>query len=64
MEVSKSDKVVEWEFLEKVEGSLLISNEKILKWYGTVIQCLFQYHPKNVVKHFKQIEQIMNLLIK
>ena len=63
-ELVEREKPVEWEFLEKVEGSLLISNDKVLKWYGTVIQCIFQYHPKNLVQHFKEIEQIINLLMR
>ena len=44
-------------------GSLHASNEQALKWYTSILQCLFQYHPDNLVKAWPAIERIVNLLL-
>jgi hypothetical protein len=41
----------------------MIKNEHALKWYSILIQCIFQYHPKNVIACWEDIEKIINLLI-
>lgn len=46
-----------------VEGSLHARNEQALKWFTSLLQCIFQYHPQNVLKHWKQIERVINLLL-
>jgi hypothetical protein len=53
-----------WEFLPKVEGKLHSNNELTLKWNTVLLQCIFQYHPDNIVKHWKDIEAIAVLLLK
>lgn len=63
-ESNPEKKVVEWEFLQPIEGSLHTASEAMLKWYAGLLQCLFQYHPSNVVKHWPDIEALIVFLIR
>ena len=34
-----------------------------MKWYATLLQCLFQYHPHNVIKYWPKLRKVANLLL-
>ncbi len=46
-----------------MKENLHVSNDQVLKWYSSLLQCLFQYHPQNVVKYWKDIESLIIILI-
>ena len=35
-----------------------------MKWYCEVIQCLYQYHPENLVRDFGTLEKVFICLMK
>jgi hypothetical protein len=59
----KEGEETEWEFVEPVTGNLHARNEQALKWFSALLQCIFQYHPNNVLKYWKDIERVVNLLL-
>lgn len=46
-------------FFKPISHSLATYNENNLKWYTGLLQCIFQYHPDNIVREWDKLETIM-----
>ena len=35
-----------------------------MRWYASLIQCIYQYHPSNIVKDWEKIEAILSVMLR